>query len=144
MILGVIGEVNASVLNAYNLKQPTFVFEINLNLLTQCIPDSIFAQPLPKYPPTTRDTTLIVDSDIEAQSVVAEVEAMNQSLVEKIQIFDIFDGGTIPKNRKSLSLRLVYRSAVETLEDETVNRIHREISDRLVDTFKADLPVGSQ
>jgi phenylalanyl-tRNA synthetase beta chain len=104
------------------------------------IPDAIVAQPLPKYPATARDATLIVDQGIEAQALIAEVKAMDQPLVEDIQIFDVYQGKPVPDNRKSISLRLTYRSAYETLEDDTVNQIHKEITGQLVASFKADLP----
>jgi phenylalanyl-tRNA synthetase beta chain len=138
--VGIIGEINAKVLDAYNLKQPAFVFEIDFRDLTELIPDSVVAQLLPKYPATARDATLIVDHDIEAQSLIAQVKTMDQSLVEDVHIFDVYRGTPVPENRKSISLRIIYRSAQETLEDETVNQIHKEITDRLVAQFKADLP----
>jgi len=139
--VGILGEINAKVLDAYDLKQPAFFFEIDFRVLTELIPDSIVAQPLPKYPSTVRDATLIVDHDIEAQSLIARVKSMDQPLVEDVHIFDVYRGTPVPENRKSISLRIIYRSAQETLEDETVNQIHKEITNRLVAQFRADLPV---
>lgn len=138
--VGILGEIATKVLDAYDLKQPAYVFEIDLQLLSQFIPDGLVAQPLPRYPATARDATLIVDKDIEAQELITQVMSMDQPLVEDIHIFDIYQGAPIPENRKSVSLRIIYRSDRETLEDEAVNRIHKKITDRLVDAFKADLP----
>ncbi len=138
--VGTIGEMNSRVLSEYNIKQPAFVFEIDLCRLTERIPDNVYARVLPKYPATARDTTLIVDHDVETQSLVAHVNAMDQPLVEEVHIFDIFQGTPVPHGRKSVSLRIIYRSADETLADEAVNRLHKNISGCLVDKFKADLP----
>jgi phenylalanyl-tRNA synthetase beta chain len=137
---GIIGQIRSRVLDAYNLKQPAYVFEIDFGLLVENIPDAIAARPLPKYPATARDATLIVDQEIEAQDLIATVKSMDQPLLEEIQIFDVYQGKPVPENRKSISLRLTYRSARETLEDEAVNQIHKEITGRLVASFKADLP----
>ncbi len=138
--VGIIGEIDPKVLEAYNLKQPAFVFEIDFHVLTELIPDTIVAQQLPKYPSTSRDATLILDHDIEAQSLIDRVKTMDQPLVEDVHIFDVYRGAPVPENRKSISLRIIYRSAQETLEDETVNQIHKTITDRLVAQFRADLP----
>ena len=138
--VGIIGQISSRVLDAYNLKQPAFVFEVDFDRLVENIPDAIVAQPLPKYPATARDATLIVDQDIEAQTLIAKVKAMDQPLLEDVHIFDVYQGKPVPENRKSISLRLTYRSAHETLEDEAVNRIHQEITGRLVASFNADLP----
>jgi phenylalanyl-tRNA synthetase beta chain len=138
--VGILGQISPKVLNTYNLKQPAFVFEIDFSLLVEIIPDTIVAQPLPKYPATARDATLIVDQDIEAQSLIAKVKSMDQPLLEDVHIFDVYQGSQVPENRKSISLRLTYRSSRETLEDEAVNQIHKDITGRLVESFKADLP----
>jgi phenylalanyl-tRNA synthetase beta chain len=138
--VGIIGQIDAKALDAYNLKQPAFVFELDFGRLVDNIPDAVVAQPLPKYPATARDATLIVDQRIEAQALIAEVKSMDQPLLENVHIFDVYQGKPVPENRKSISLRLTYRSAHETLEDEAVNQIHKEITGRLVDSFKADLP----
>jgi phenylalanyl-tRNA synthetase beta chain len=137
---GIIGQIRPKVLDTYNLKQSAFVFEIDFGQLVESIPDAIVARPLPKYPATTRDATLIIDQEIEAQTLIAMVKSMDQPLLEEVHIFDVYQGKPVPENRKSISLRLTYRSVYETLEDNTVNQIHKEITDRLVESFKADLP----
>ncbi len=138
--VGIIGEVQPHVLKTYDLKQSAFVFELDLQQLIDHIPDAIYAQPLPKYPSTARDATLIVDQEVEAGTVLEQVRQLNQNLVEEVQLFDVFQGSPVPENRKSVSLRIVYRSATETLEDDSVNQVHKEITDRLVAHFNADLP----
>ncbi len=138
--LGIAGEVHPGVLQAYDLKQPAFVFEIDLNTLVDLIPDGFQASPLPKYPAISRDATLIVDQAIESDALLTQIRQMDQELVEEVLLFDVFTGNPVPKNRKSISFRIVYRSASETLEDDTVNQMHKAITDRLVSHFKADLP----
>ncbi len=139
--IGIIGEISARVLDVYNLRQPAFVFEIDLQALTQLIPEMIVAQPLPRYPATARDATLIIDHDVEAQTLISQIKAMDEPLVEDAHIFDVYRGEPVPDNRKSISMRITYRSDRETLEDEAVNRIHGQITQRLVAQFNADLPV---
>ena len=138
--IGIIGQVQRKVLTAYDLKQNAFIFEIDLEQLSNLIPEVVQAKPLPKYPSTARDATLIIDQSIEADMLIAQIRDMNQILVEEIRLFDVFQGEPVPQNRKSVSLRIIYRSDTQTLEDDQVNQIHKEITDRLVRQFKADLP----
>ena len=98
------------------------------------------ATPIPKYPFVTRDVTVIIDREIEANRLLDFVKAMNHELVEQLYIFDMFTGKQIPAGKKSISFRVVYRSHTETLEDEIVNRLHKTISDKLVIEFSAALP----
>lgn len=138
--VGIIGEVHSKVLEAYGLKQTAYVFEIDLDLLIDQVPDAIYAKPLPKFPSTSRDATLIVDQGTEANIILSTVRQLDQALVEDVQLFDVFTGKPIPDDRKSVSFRIIYRSDEKTLEDDTVNRVHKEITDGLVAKFKADLP----
>lgn len=140
MTLGTIGEVHPQVLDAYDLKQAVYVFEIRMKELAAAAPDTIEAKPLPKFPSTSRDATLIVDREIESGHILDLVRQMDEPLVEDIQLFDLFEGEPIPRGRKSVSLRVTYRSSETTLEDDAVNRLHKQISDRLVTRFNADLP----
>jgi phenylalanyl-tRNA synthetase beta chain len=39
------------------------------------------------------------------------IRQMDQELVEEIQLFDIFQGDPVPQGRKSVSFRIIYRSA---------------------------------
>lgn len=138
--VGIIGEIHPKVLDAYGLKQTAYVFEIDLGRMIDHIADAIYAQPLPKFPATSRDATLIVDHDMEADLILSVIRQLDQPLVEDVQLFDVFQGKPVPEHRKSVSFRIIYRSDEKTLEDETINQIHKEITDSLVDRFKADLP----
>ncbi len=138
--IGIMGQVSRAVLNAYDLKQSAFVFEIDISQLIEFIPDMVQAQPLPRYPSTARDTTLIVNQGLEADMLLKHIRAMDQPLVEEIRLFDVFQGEPIAQDRKSVSLRIIYRSATQTLEDDEVNQIHKDITDQLIQQFKADLP----
>jgi phenylalanyl-tRNA synthetase beta chain len=138
--IGCIGEVHGEVLANFNLKQPAFIFEIDLDCLTPLIPERLQALPLPRFPATSRDITLIVDDDLDAQAILSEIHQMRHELVENVWIFDVFKGRPIPADKKSLSLRVVYRSSEGTLEDEAVNIIHHDLTQQLLEVCKADLP----
>jgi phenylalanyl-tRNA synthetase beta chain len=77
---------------------------------------------------------------MEAGTLLAEVRQLDQPLVEDVQLFDVFQGKPLPENAKSITLRIIYRSDQKTLEDDTINQLHKEITASLVERFKADLP----
>ncbi len=139
--IGLIGEIDRQVLNNFDLKQKTFFFELNLDRLLTCIPDTIRSQSIPKFPSISRDMTIIINREIEAMRIVEHIQEMGEKLVEDILLFDIFEGDPIPSGKKSISLRIVYRSLEETLADDVVNPIHQTIAERLIQAFQATLPV---
>jgi len=139
-ILGVIGRVHPLVRANFDLEQEAYLLELNLSELYALLPDHKHFQPLSKYPATTRDITLIVDQTIEAQAILDSLAEAQEKLVEDIFLFDVFKGQPIPEGKKSLSLRVTYRSFETTLEDESINRLHHDLTATLLKVFEATLP----
>ena len=139
-LLGLVGEVHPEVLANWDLKQPIFMFEIILDRLYPLIPPYEVAQPLSKFPSTSRDMTIIVDQGVASGAIVQYLNDQQEPLVENISLFDVFQGAPIPAGKKSLSLRVIYRSFDTTLEDEQVNQIHQALTGKLLKEYKADLP----
>ena len=138
--VGTIGQIHPKVNAAYDLKQDAFIFELDMERLMPHVPETVQFKPLPKYPSTARDATLILKENLEATELLTMVEQLNETLVEEVRLFDVFQGDPIAEGHKSVSLRIVYRSTDQTLEDEVVNQLHKRITDRLVDHFNAGLP----
>jgi phenylalanyl-tRNA synthetase beta chain len=138
--VGLIGEIHPRVRAAYDLKQTAFVFELDAGALATLLSETRYRMRIPKYPAVARDITLILDQVIEAQQVLDAVEAMRLSLMESVQLFDVFAGEPIPAGKRSLSFRFTYRSPEKTLEDAEVNRLHQNLTDRLLTEFQAALP----
>lgn len=139
--LGIVGEVDTQVVETYGLKQTAFIFELDLELTVQLASDSKQMTPIPRFPATSRDITVIVDQTIESSDLLDTVAQFGEKLVEDLYLFDVFAGDPIPAGKKSISFRVVYRSAERTLEDETVNAIHHHLTHRLITEFGAALPV---
>jgi len=96
--------------------------------------------PIPKFPATTRDITIIVDKDIETQKIIKYIENANAELIEDLYLFDVYEGSPIAAGKKSISLRIIYRSPDKTLEDEEIRHLTEAITDRLIKEFNASLP----
>ncbi|MDY6905109.1 MAG: phenylalanine--tRNA ligase subunit beta [Thermodesulfobacteriota bacterium] len=138
--VGLVGELVDSLIADHGLKQPVFVFELDLSVLGQLLIEDRQAQPLSRFPAVTRDITLILPDAVEAGDVVASLDALNEELIEAIRITDVYRGDPVPAGKKSLSVRVVYRSRSNTLKDKYVNRLHAGITDRIVNAFEAELP----
>ena len=138
--LGVVGQLHPQVLADFDLEQTTFLFELNFDFLVPLLKDTTVSKPIPKFPAIFRDITIIVDKVHEAQDIMSTALKQAPELVEDISLLSVFEGAPIAQGKKSVSLRVTYRSSQKTLEDEDVTPIHQSIADRLVKTFKASLP----
>ncbi len=138
--LGMIGEINTTVLDLFDLKQNAFIFELDLAELSACVPSARAYKPIAKFPAIARDLTVIIDKKIAAGDLARQIHDLEEDLVESIILFAVYDKEPIPAGKKSISIRITYRSATETLEDNRVNLIHRSISERVIKKFDAMLP----
>ena len=139
-LIGLAGEIHPQVLRNFDLKQAAFIFELDLKAMSDLIPETIRSKPIPKFPSISRDITIIIDKDLESSKPLETIRKSGDKLIENLYLFDVFEGDTIPQNKKSISLRITYRSKHKTLEDDEVNYTHKNITDRLLKEFDALLP----
>ena len=140
MELGVAGEIKESIRKRYDIGQNVFAFEIDTDRLFGLVPEGFSFSPVPRFPATSRDMTLIIDETVAAGDIVKKIREMNVDIIENILVFDVYSGKPIEAGKKSLSIRITYRSHDKTLEEEPVSTLHQEITERLITEFGADLP----
>jgi phenylalanyl-tRNA synthetase beta chain len=128
------------VCDAFELKQPVFVFELDADSLQALLSDTKYRLRIPRFPALVRDITLILDQDREAREVLDAAVDMRADLLESVHLFDVFSGEPIPAGKKSLSFRFTYRSTEKTLGDEDIHDQHQSLTERLIAAFHATLP----
>ncbi|MCP4158838.1 MAG: phenylalanine--tRNA ligase subunit beta [Deltaproteobacteria bacterium] len=138
--IGLIGKVKTEVKENFDLKQDAFIFELSYENLLSAVPESLNTYPLPIYPSVTRDITMIVEKDVEAGDILKEFKGFKEKLFESVRVSDLYEGDNIEEGYKSLSFRLTYRSENTTLKDKKVNKIHTNMSKRIIEKFNAKLP----
>lgn len=105
-----------------------FVLELNLSLLRQYAA-SVSYRPLPRYPASKRDLSLLVPAQVEQARVVTELLA--QPLVESAFLYDAYQGPGIPEGAVGLTYEVVFRHPERTLASEEVESVVQKILDRL-------------
>lgn len=137
---GVLGEVNPATLKSFDIKQPAMFMDFNLDLLKQIYTSDRTYRQTPRFPSTSRDITLVIDKNITSDLVMERIASMKESLLENSWVCAVYEGTPVPEEKRSLSVRFVYRSAESTLEDDAVNVVHSRISEELRKEFKAVSP----
>ncbi len=136
--IGVFGEIHPDVLENYDINVSCYVAELNLDLLIGNINDEFKYTPLPKYPSTTRDISILIDDETLAMKIKDSIINFSD-LVESVKLIDIYKGSQIPKGKKSLTFNISYRSIKKTLTDEEINVVHSKIVRSIESKFNAEL-----
>lgn len=123
---GRIGQLSKEVCKQLNLQTPLYIFEIQIDPLTDTFKKSVQYKSLPKFPPVDRDFAFLFDANMQSEAVLAEVRSISP-LVEETRWFDMYSGDQIEKGKKSLALSVRFRSGDRTLEDKEIDKISEEI-----------------
>ncbi len=137
--LGDLGEVHPKVTQAFDLKGPVYLFDIDFDLLLEKRVSVKKFQPLPRYPAVNRDLAIVVSDSIAAQDLLDYLEENRPEHAESITLFDQYRGNQVAKGRKSLAFRITYRSKERSLTDLEVNEIHTSLGQKVIAAFQAQL-----
>jgi phenylalanyl-tRNA synthetase beta chain len=103
------------------------VFELNMEALAESIMDRPRFQPIPKYPETYRDISILVDQTVPAQTISDLIRQTSGPLIRRVELYDQYQGKRLPPGKKSLTFALSFQSPEKTLTDEEVNPIFEKI-----------------
>ncbi|MBP5362058.1 MAG: phenylalanine--tRNA ligase subunit beta [Ruminococcus sp.] len=117
--LGIMGEVHPEVQETYEIGVKTYVAKLNIPELMDSAAEKITYSPLPKFPATTRDLSLLVDEDTPVAELEKAIKGAVGKILEKVTLFDVYRSDDMKKNgKKSIAYSISMRSHEGTLTDE--------------------------
>ena len=135
--LGVIGQLHPAVAQKEGLEQSLFFAEIDLEALVACGGAVAVARPAPKFPAVVRDFALLYDDDRpygDLRNALDELAAEGGEfgqIFEGLELFDVYEGRQVPEGKKSLAIKVTYRSPERTLEEAQVEAADRQLLSHL-------------
>jgi phenylalanyl-tRNA synthetase beta chain len=130
--LGYLGELSAAGKQRFELRWPTTVAEIDLDLLGSAAELIPAAQPLSPYPPVGRDINIVVSDSVHWAEVAALVRETGGELVEAVEYQETYrHPERVGAGKKSLMFSLQLRSSTATLTNEEADAAR----DRIVATL---------
>jgi len=136
--IGTIGRLAENVAASYKFRQPVYVLELDLGALLSGPAKAIQYSPLPRYPSVTRDISLLVNRNVSLDEIFAAVNDQHVADCRSVKLVGTFEGGNIQAAKRSVTLRLEYRSDDRTLRDEEVEESHSRVTAALLETFAAE------
>ena len=134
-MVGYVGRVNESISAGYKFRSPVFVAELDLdNVLTRNVAP-VHYRPLPKYPSVVRDVSFLVGRDLTFDDIRSTVIDCGVELCRNIGFVDVFEGKGVIEGKRSLTVRLEYRSDERTLIEDEITTAHGKIIETLGNTL---------
>jgi phenylalanyl-tRNA synthetase beta chain len=136
--IGTIGRLAESVAVNYKFRHPVYLLEVDLEALVNGPARVVQYAPLPRYPSVVRDISLPLDRSIPLDDVLNALRTKQVADVRGVTLVGIYEGGNVPSSKRSVTLRLEYRSDERTLRDEEVEERHSEVTTFLTERFLAE------
>ena len=120
--IGYLGELHPTVQQTYGFGTKVYVAKLNAAELVAFANTEITYHPLPKFPATTRDLSLLCEDALPVAEMEAAIKQGVGSILEDVSIFDVYKGKQIEAGKKSVSFSIRMRSHEATLTDEQADR----------------------
>ncbi len=136
------GEFSPKILKDLDIKiSPVFGFELFLNNIESILQKNKFKNKfqISNYQKVERDFSFIIDKETEVGNIIFELKKLNEDIIKKIRVFDVFDGENVEKNKKSVALNFEFQSNEKTLAEKEIDEISKKIINTLEGSFKATL-----
>jgi phenylalanyl-tRNA synthetase beta chain len=125
--LGWLGEIHPLVAQTYGLRGVVTAAELDMDALITASPEVVSFRDLLAYPVVEQDVALVVDAGLPAAAVMESVRRAGGRLLEDVSVFDLYEGAQVGEGKKSIALRLSFRSAERTLSEDEINKLRVEM-----------------
>lgn len=133
--LAMFGELNPFMLNKFGIKDRVFAFSVNYDNVINAEKiyqhsAKVFNQT--KFQKIERDFAFIVDEKIPAGEMINLIKNSDKS-IESIDVFDVYVGEKIGKNKKSIAITVSLDQGSKILTDQDITKI----SDKIINSVKS-------
>ncbi len=136
--LGHFGKLHPRTAEAMGLTPDTWVGELNLSAAATGPHAGVAFAGLSRQPALVRDFSLVFPSSVSWASLVFWIHREIPA-AESVELFDVFTGGGLPADRRSLAFRVTFRHAERTLSDAEAHALHAQVIQGMGKTFQAEL-----
>lgn len=129
------GKVNMSVARKIGVKQEIFYADFNWDLFLSQTNDNIVVERASRFPEVRRDLSLVIDNKVLFKDILDLARKTERKLIKKVDVFDLYEGENLGKDKKSYSVKFILEDKEKTLTDKVIDKT----MNRLIKVFESNL-----
>ena len=136
------GEISPLLLKKLDIKINVCGFEIFLDTLEQFQIKKTSTKKGYNNNPfqnVERDFAFLFPLEIRAIDVINKIKKIDKEIIKNVIIFDVYEGDKLPKNKKSIALKIILQPQEKTFTDQEIENISSKIIDSIKTGFDATL-----
>ena len=139
-VLASVGIINRTTRNHFDIESDVAYAELSLNNISYYYSNKKFkVSPIPKYPFSKRDYAILIDNHVDFSSIKQKCLKINSKLLYKVDLFDVYKGRGLPKNKKSYGISFYFYNKEKTITDSEINSVCNKIEKIFINNFGAEL-----
>ena len=138
MEIGYLGKLAYDVADECDHRVPTYIMEIDLEVLSRWYGKKAMFTPLPKFAEEQRDLAIVVDKNVTCGEIEATMKEACK-YITSIRLFDVFEGAQIGEGKKSMAFTVLFTPKEEAFGPESVDAFVKKILKQLNKAVGAEL-----
>ena len=134
--IGIVGEIHPKVLSSFDINNPVYFLEVNIDMLLERKKDSIKFSEIPPFPSSERDLTITIKADVLMEDIFKSFSKLKSPIIEKTFLLDIYKNIKLGRDKKNITLRFIYRNKNKTISFEEVEKEHLKIVEEIKKKLK--------
>lgn len=134
------GLVKKQILKHFDIAQDVLFANFNwdaiLNILNR---NQITFKPIAKYPEVKRDFALLIDNHVTFDAIYKLAKQTEKQLLKTVNLFDVYQGKSLPKGKKSYAISFTLQDENKTLTDKQIENIMNKLQQRFKTELGAEL-----
>ena len=137
--VGHLGQLSDSVLAHFDIDYPLVALELDLSDFIRDSRQTVRFKPFSMMPRTERDSAFVLDRGVRYSDIESFLKDLNVPHLKRVRLFDRYEGKGVPAGKVSIAVNFVFQSDDQTLNNEEINELHREMVAAFMDKFGAVL-----
>ncbi|GAA5035009.1 phenylalanine--tRNA ligase beta subunit [Marivirga lumbricoides] len=121
-VIAELGKLSKKALKLSNIKQDVFYANVDWEALLKKVNTNTVFEPVSKFPEVTRDLSLVIDKHISYQTIKSISLKEAGHLLTNIDVFDVYEGDKIDKEKKAYALTFTLQDKSKTLTDKIIDK----------------------
>jgi len=137
--LGIVGKISPKIAHELEINENTYISELNLEKIFKIISKKKLYKTISEFPSTSRDLSILVKRTLPVSDIFISLKSIGEGILQKIELFDVYTGEQVPKDKKSVALGFTFCSEERTLTDSEIDAVMKQIIEKLQKQFDAQI-----
>ncbi|MEM7617100.1 MAG: phenylalanine--tRNA ligase subunit beta, partial [Pseudomonadota bacterium] len=138
-IIGYFGELHPQIIDEYSLNGNVVAFELLPDNFPPAKNKRKGIYNSSNYQNVSRDFAFLVNQDIRIGDLISKINKIDKKIIKNVNLFDIYEGESIPDNKKSIALSVTLQSDDRTLNENEINTLCDKIINLAKNEYEAEL-----